>query len=133
MAIELAGCILKNEQNKILLLHRNKNDITQWELPGGKVENNETAEAAAIREIEEELGITVELKTKLGTCSFTEKDKQYNYTWFQAGTISGIPGIGEPHTFDDLCYFSFEELTELQLSANMRQFVHQVESGKITW
>ncbi len=133
MATELAGCVLKDEQNRILLLHRNKKDVVQWELPGGKIENNETAEAAAIRELEEELGVRVKLKTKLGTCSFVEDERHYNYTWFQADVVSGTPDIGEPSTFDDLHYFGFEELTELRLSANMKQFVHQIETGKITW
>lgn len=133
MTIQLAGCVLKDEQDRMLLLHRNKNGVTQWALPGGKVENNETTEAAAVRELKEELSISVELKTKLGTCSFTEKDRQYIYTWFHASGISGDPTIGEPQTFDDLRYFNFEELTKLQLSANMKLFVQQIETGRINW
>lgn len=133
MTIELAGCVLKDEQNRMLLLHRNKKGTVQWELPGGKIENYESVEAAAIRELGEELGVRVKLKAKLGTCSFIEKDQHYNYTWFQADVVSGAPDIGEPSTFDDLHYFGFDELTELRLSANMTQFVHQVKTGKITW
>ncbi len=50
--IVLAGCIIL-KGDAILLLNRKK---TGWyELPGGKIDENESAEATAIRELKEEL------------------------------------------------------------------------------
>jgi 8-oxo-dGTP diphosphatase len=37
----------------------------RWEFPGGKVEDGETAEAALVREIAEELGCTIEVTSWL--------------------------------------------------------------------
>ena len=38
-----------------------------WEFPGGKIEKDETAEEAVVREIFEELGATIEVGEKLTT------------------------------------------------------------------
>ncbi|MBT3208047.1 MAG: NUDIX domain-containing protein [Bacteroidetes bacterium] len=52
--IEAAGGIVKNEKDEILFIFR----LAKWDLPKGKIENNETPERAAIREVEEECGIS---------------------------------------------------------------------------
>lgn len=52
--LEAAGGVVKNQKDKILFIHR----LGRWDLPKGKVENGETTEIAAVREVEEECGIT---------------------------------------------------------------------------
>lgn len=52
--LEAAGGVVKNQKGKILFIHR----LGRWDLPKGKVENGETTEIAAVREVEEECGIT---------------------------------------------------------------------------
>ncbi len=44
----------------------------KWEFPGGKIEENETAEECLIREIKEELNIEIEI-----TASLSPNDYQY--------------------------------------------------------
>lgn len=61
--IEAAGGVVTNSNNKILFIHR----LGIWDLPKGKVEKGETTEMAALREVEEECGITqLELKEFIG-------------------------------------------------------------------
>lgn len=52
--LEAAGGVVKNKENKILFIHR----LEKWDLPKGKVEEGETTEIAAVREVEEECGIS---------------------------------------------------------------------------
>ncbi|MBU1076806.1 MAG: NUDIX hydrolase [Spirochaetes bacterium] len=48
--------------NKILLITHKKKGKEYWVLPGGRVEFKEKAEAALIREIQEELNLKVKIK-----------------------------------------------------------------------
>ncbi|HEV7231514.1 MAG TPA: NUDIX domain-containing protein [Bacteroidia bacterium] len=52
--IEAAGGMVFNSERKALFIFRNG----KWDLPKGKVEKNERMKDAAIREVEEECGIT---------------------------------------------------------------------------
>ena len=62
--IEAAGGVVSNEHNAILWIFRND----RWDLPKGKIEKGESKEIAAIREVEEECGISgVVLKQYLNT------------------------------------------------------------------
>jgi NUDIX domain-containing protein len=52
--IKAAGGLVYNEKKELLFIFRN--DL--WDLPKGKVEKGESVEKAALREVEEECGIT---------------------------------------------------------------------------
>jgi len=54
--------ILRDEQNRVLLIHFVLPNMTFWATPGGGVEQGETPLQAAHRELQEELGIAVALE-----------------------------------------------------------------------
>ncbi|KGE15745.1 NUDIX hydrolase [Sphingobacterium deserti] len=66
--IKAAGGIVKNGDGEYLFIHR----LGKWDLPKGKVEDNEKMRDAALREVEEECGIRVNyLGKKLHTTYHT--------------------------------------------------------------
>ncbi len=132
--MQLAGCIIKSQDNKVLLMHRNTEKRAQWEIPGGKVEAGEIPTLTAVRELREELGIGVELIRQISTKTFEEDGIDYEYFWFEAKITEGTPYIAEPDTFDNLKYFSIDELETMQdLSGNTRNFVTAVQQQEVTF
>lgn len=129
----LAGCVVLDEQARVLLIHR-QGPNQQWELPGGKVEEGESSENAAQREVGEELGLTVHACKELGDTSFRERTKAWRYTWYLAERTSGEAELREPERFDDLRYFRINDLTTMmdQVSANVKQFVRTYFEGRLT-
>jgi len=128
--IKLAGCIIKDGQGRILLLHRNNGKHKHWEIPGGKINEGESAEAAAVREIKEELDVDVAVQSKFGEKEFTMEDGQHmHHTWFLAKITDGEPKVAEPDTFDDLHYFSVEEMAKIrgQLSHSAKNLLEVLE------
>ena len=57
----VVACALTDVEGRILIAQRpeNKRNGGLWEFPGGKMEVGETPEAALIREIREELGVSI--------------------------------------------------------------------------
>jgi len=53
--VDAAGGLVRNELGEMLFIYR----LDRWDLPKGKVEEDEEIEAAAIREVEEECGVVV--------------------------------------------------------------------------
>jgi 8-oxo-dGTP diphosphatase len=130
--LRLAGCVLLDDQKKILLLHRNKGGLIQWELPGGKIDEGEDAVTTAVREIQEELGVDVEISRELGSAEFEAPDTMCHYSWFLAEIRDeDKPHIGEPQTFDDMRYFSVEELSMVPLSSNMANLLRAIQAGDV--
>ena len=59
--VTISAVALINENHEILLTQRpeGKSLAGMWEFPGGKIEPEETADRAAVREMEEELGVRI--------------------------------------------------------------------------
>jgi 8-oxo-dGTP pyrophosphatase MutT (NUDIX family) len=55
----IADIIMIHEGRVLLVQQRRANVYGKWGFPGGHIEKNESAEEAVVRELQEELGITI--------------------------------------------------------------------------
>ncbi len=129
--IHLAGCLLLEQDNTIWLLHRSGGPV-QWELPGGKVENGESAYAAAAREVHEELGISVQSMSPYGQASFVQSGRSWRYKWFVCRDWNGTPTLVETQAFDDLRTFSLSVFSDPpdDFSPNLRALGRELHNRK---
>ncbi|GCF92882.1 DNA mismatch repair protein MutT [Enterococcus florum] len=99
LAIELTMMVMiENTKGNILVQDRQKQDWPGWTFPGGHVEPNEGLEAAAIREIEEETGLTITPQL-MGTAEWNhlERDTRELALLFRAVTPS--TEVSDPNLF----------------------------------
>ncbi|HYE60309.1 MAG TPA: NUDIX hydrolase, partial [Candidatus Kapabacteria bacterium] len=110
------------KDNGILLLHNAKRGW--YELPGGKIEQGETPEEAALRELKEEIQCDVEIIGSLGVKHFEQETKHMAYHWFVAKIKEGqTPKIIETDHFDHWKYIDVKKLFQYPLSSNMKNFL----------
>lgn len=71
-----ADCIVFTSDDQVLLIQRRNEPCKgQWAFPGGFMEIDETAEAAAIRELQEETGIILEETDIFQVGAYTTVDR----------------------------------------------------------
>jgi ADP-ribose pyrophosphatase YjhB (NUDIX family) len=124
--IEAAGGIVRHPSGKYLFIKR----FGKWDLPKGKIESGETPDHAALREVEEECGITgLKIARELPSTYHTYKlegNRILKKTWWFAmdydGGLSTTPqteeGISEatwlvPSQFDMVLENSYRSIAEL--------------------
>lgn len=83
--------IIKNSECEILIAKRqvNVDQPDLWELPGGKIEENETPWDAVIREVKEEVDLTVLQLTQVLTFTHEYPEKIIDFTVFQITEYAG--------------------------------------------
>src|SRR5437764_13750926 len=111
--IVAAGGIVKNEEGKILMQYRRG----KWDLPKGKLDEGETIEECAVREVKEETGLkNIQLGEFLGITNhqYTENGKQIDKEthWF-AMKVSGEQQL-IPQTEEDILELRWVAESELQ-------------------
>lgn len=110
--IDAAGGLVTNQKGQVLMIKRNG----FWDLPKGKVDKGEEVQKAALREVEEECGVTnLQLKSFLTTTyhvysiggkSFLKRSFWYNMG--SAGVVSLKPQVEENIT--EAKWVSLDEL-----------------------
>lgn len=118
MTQELAGNLILKDR-KILLLYRE--DEGWWEVPGGKVEENESPTEAAVREAEEEIGVKASLEKPFYSGEFQKDDKIFLWHCYKA-SIQGKPELKE-EKFEELRWVKASELDEMELAPNIEMIL----------
>ncbi|WP_130859461.1 NUDIX hydrolase [Gracilibacillus phocaeensis] len=93
--------VLLRKGNEILMVYNHGGD---WSLPGGAVEQGETLEQAAIREVKEETGLTVRVEkiAAVNEAVFMEKGHHAIFFTFTAKIIDGIPLIQDEEEISEI-------------------------------
>lgn len=96
----VAGIIWNENQTQILLSQRK---LTQdfsglWEFPGGKVEEGEDDALALIRELQEELNITITTQEKALSFQYEYPAKTIDFVIFDVFKFKGTPKGAESQT-----------------------------------
>src|SRR5215469_1008530 len=107
MSLDVTVAVI--EEGKVLLIQRA--DFKIWVLPGGGVEAGESAAQAAVREVEEETGITVDLTSLVGIYAHPQWIDHGHSVVFAARPVGGILRP-QPEEADAAGYFAVEALPE---------------------
>lgn len=99
------------DDGKILLVKRRRPpEAGCWGLPGGKVDRFETVRAAAIREVEEELGVTVLDPVHLTVMELIDRgaDEHWIAPTFRVERWEGTPRLMEPDKHEAFGWFPID-------------------------
>jgi 8-oxo-dGTP diphosphatase len=97
---------------EVLLIRRGKAPLKgEWSLPGGRMEMGEGAAQTALRELEEETGVSAELLGLIDVVDHFHAGGQAVLIDYAARWISGEPRAGDDAT--DARFFAIDEASSL--------------------
>ena len=112
-SVSFATVLVINDNSEVLLLLRSKGTSFGnglYSLPGGKIEPGETACQAAQREVQEEVGITVDQLTLVHVVDRQGPETEFYVFVFKADAWQGVPVNCEPDKCDELAWFPLNQL-----------------------
>ena len=136
---ELTVVCLIQDENKILLQNRVKEDWKGSTFPGGHVEAGESFVDAVIREMKEETGLTVTNPKLVGIKQFPINNGRYIVLLFKATEFTGNvtssdEGDMEWIDIDELPNVNvvedFHDLMKVMNDADLNEFQYTVEDGE---
>jgi len=92
----------------------------KWEFPGGKLEPGETDAEAAVREYEEEFGLSVSAGPVIGESKFRNKGRDYELAAIMV-MFEGEPAVLREH--DRCAWVDLDGLTGLDLADSDRSLL----------
>lgn len=107
------GAAIFNDAGEVLLIQRLREpEAGAWGFPGGKIDFGERAEVAVVREIQEELGIQIELTGFHGISEIIDggDGRHWVSPTYTARIKSGEPKLMEPEKHGGWGWFDLSEL-----------------------
>ncbi len=128
--------------NKLLTLKYIYNETTIFAIPGGNLEFGEKLEVALKRELQEEIGLEIEVQNLLFIAEVHQQNKDTLHCVFNSKIVSGIPQLNPKETTAlEICWLPIENIEDYNLYPNIKteikeHFVeardHQVFLGEIS-
>ena len=119
------GAIVINKNNKIVLVHHNAG---HWDFPKGHIENGETEEQTAIREVKEETNIDIIINNKYRyTTSYSPKEnvmKEVVYFLAQNIDEDKKPQLEE---VSEVKWFTLEEAMNTITYENSKEILNKLK------
>lgn len=113
----LVVCALIEREGRVLIAQRpeGKHLASKWEFPGGKVETGEEPDVALIREIREELGCEIVLRTRLAASSHVYERGEITLLPFLC-TLAAGSAVPHAHEHAALAWVTLDELSHYDLA-----------------
>src|SRR4051812_30335921 len=86
--VEAAGGLVVADDGRVAVVHRPRYD--DWSLPKGKLEDGETFEQAALREIEEECNLRCSLQEELSSDQYTVRKGPKIVRWWRMSVVEDL-------------------------------------------
>lgn len=127
-AVSCGGVVIF--RGKILLLYKNyKNKYDGWVLPKGTVEQGETHEETALREVKEETDVKAEIIKYIGKSQYSfvvpEDTVEKEVYWYLMSADSYYSRPQREEFFVDSGYYKYHEAYHLLKFANEKQILEQ--------
>ncbi|SMP44153.1 8-oxo-dGTP diphosphatase MutT [Anoxynatronum buryatiense] len=105
----VAVAIITNKQRQVLIARRPAGKVMEgcWEFPGGKVEIGETPEECLVRELKEEMDLTVKAGRFIAEISYAYDWGHVQLLAFEAHIVEGEPRLLE---HDAMAWVGLEEM-----------------------
>ena len=89
----VVAAVIRDQEDRVLLTQRleGRHMGGLWEFPGGKIDDGESPSAALIRELDEELGIGIEVQCPLTFAVHEESGLRILLLFYGARIVSGEP------------------------------------------
>ena len=109
MKLELAaGLIIRDA--RILLVHNMKHGRLRVEPPGGKIYPGESARESVIREVSEEIGMSVGALEPFGIYKTDSPEGEFEVHMYLCNKIEGRPRVVEPDKVPGFGWYALDEL-----------------------
>jgi 8-oxo-dGTP diphosphatase len=108
--VEAAGCVVRHE-GRIAVIHRPRYD--DWSLPKGKLDPGESFEDAAVREVEEEIGVRGTLGTELEPATYTDHRGRSKIVRYWVMDVDAVPEFAPNDEVDEVRWLAPDEARAL--------------------
>jgi 8-oxo-dGTP pyrophosphatase MutT (NUDIX family) len=130
-AVSAGGVVLaepRPDAAVALVAHRSVRGGLQWTLPKGAVEEGETVEQTALREVREETGLEAELIGPLDTIDYwfvwaPERTRYHKFVHYFLMVSAGRDFSQRDHEMEDAAWFEPDEARRQMSFANERRLL----------